>query len=67
MNAIEQLKNDKSAGLDSRGPILPEALKADSKTTADTLQPLFKKIWEDKESTIVPLTSTKAAKRGISG
>ena len=45
LNVIKQL-NNKSAGPDS---ISPETLKADSKTTADILQLLFKKIWEEEQ------------------
>ena len=41
LNVTKQLKNDKSARPDR---IPPEALIAESKATADILQPLFKKI-----------------------
>ena len=44
--AIKQLKNGKSAGLDS---IPAETLKRDVETSVELLYPLFKKIWEEEQ------------------
>ena len=47
IRAITKMKNGKAAGPDG---IPAEALKADVKTTADMLLPLFVKIWEQEET-----------------
>ena len=51
LNAIKQLNNNKSAGPDSIYILYKvyQALKADSKTRADILQPLFKNILKNIE------------------
>ena len=46
LKALKTLKNGKAAGPDG---IPPEALKTDSKTTADILEPLLQKIWTSKK------------------
>ena len=64
LNAIKQLNNNKSAGPDSIYILYKvyQALKADSKTRADILQPLFKNIYSMRGG-----TNTKTVERGISG
>lgn len=49
IKAIKKMKNNKASGPDG---IPPEALKADPKTSAEMLQPLLRKIWEQEQ---VPL------------
>ena len=46
IKAIKTIKNGKAAGPDG---IPPEALKADPAVSAEILQPLLQKIWEDEE------------------